>query len=45
MNQTQYELIIKSINYSMPAIADELCNALNNLINEYNKLKENKKEE
>lgn len=44
MNQEQYELIIKSIKYAMPAMADELCTALNNLVNGYNKLKETKKE-
>ena len=45
MNQEQYELIIKSIKFAMPAVADELCNALNNLVNGYNKLKAETKKE
>lgn len=45
MNQEQYELIIKSIKFAMPAVADELCKALNNLVNGYNKLKAETKKE
>ena len=45
MNQEQYELIIKSIKFAMPAMADELCTAFNNLVNGYNKLKAETKKE
>lgn len=45
MNKEPYELIIEAIKYSMPAVADERCKALNNLVNEYNKLKAEIKKE
>lgn len=46
MNQEQLNLIFKLIKAGAPALADELCTSLVNLVNAYNELKneKNKKE-
>ena len=36
MTQEQYELICKIITNGAPALSNELCTALNNLINSFN---------
>ena len=38
MTQFQFDAIVKIIQSGAPALANELCNALNNLVNEHNKL-------
>lgn len=40
MNQLQFEMIMKIIQNGAPALADELCNALGNLVNDRNHLAE-----
>lgn len=38
MNQQQFEMIVKIIEGGAPALANELCGALANLVNAYNTL-------
>ena len=38
MTQFQFEVICKTLDSAVPALAPELCSALNNLIVSYNKL-------
>lgn len=40
MNQMQFDVIVAIIKNGAPALADELVGALVNLVNAYNKLKE-----
>ena len=42
MTQFQFDTIIKVIESGAPALANELCNSLNDLVNEYNALREEK---
>ena len=44
MNNLHYNLIIRAIRFSLPAIADELCMSVNELVNEHNELKKTKAE-
>lgn len=44
MNQLQFEMIMKVIQNGAPALADELCGALANLVNDRNKLAEENKQ-
>ena len=40
MTQFQFDLICKIIENGAPALANELCNAVSNLVQSYNKLAE-----
>ena len=42
MNQYQFDTIVKVIESGAPALANELCNALNDLVNDYNALRKEK---
>ena len=44
MTQFQFDAIVKIVQSGAPALANELYNALNNLVNEYNKLLKEKQE-
>lgn len=39
MTQFEFDVIIKLIENGAPALARELCGSLNNLVNDYNKLR------
>ena len=42
MNQYQFDTIMKVIENGAPALANELCGSLNDLVNDYNALREEK---
>ena len=44
MTQYQFDTILKVIENGAPALANELCNSLNNLVNDYNALRKEKEE-
>lgn len=39
MTQFQFDMIIKVIERGAPALADELCTSLNDLVNAYNAIR------
>ena len=44
MNQYQFETILKIIESGAPALANELCNSLNDLVNDRNALAQENEE-
>ena len=44
MNQFQFDAIVKIVESGAPALANELCNSLNDLVNDYNVLLKEKEE-
>ena len=45
MTQYQFDTIMKVIENGAPALASELCNSLNDLVNDYNALRKEKENE
>lgn len=45
MTQVQFDTIIKVIENGAPALANELCNSLNDLVNNYNTLRKEKEQQ
>ena len=45
MTQVQFDTIIKVIENGAPALANELCNSLNDLVNNYNALRKEKEQQ
>ena len=44
MTQYQFDTIMKVIENGAPALANELCNSLNDLVNNYNALRKEKED-